>query len=275
MSWLTLLTLLSLAEATPDATPTAERARYTPLLYVELAVTSSYVWRGAPVYSSSSTPSCQPHIWLDLPDLGPGTLTFDVWTAFAMSRREYTNAPDAASEVDLSLVYDLSLLRGWLELGAGFIYYIYPHSEEADGEKEVMVRLGVGNLPVSISLTAWTEVHPGLGVYLEPSVGWEQEVRSITVGVDIALGASISRDEEATLDHVTVTAGLTHTVGRLSLWLNLSYGLRLAPGLGDFLDRSLLHGALGISIAATEPPDPPLATSDHGRGSVEGSTEQP
>jgi len=259
MSWLSFLTLLTLLEGTPNApVPPAEnsdereeRSGYTPELNIELALASTYMWRGEPQYSSSTIPSFQPRIWVDFPDLGPGTLTVDLWSAFAMARREYRENPDIASELDIGLIYDFALVRGWLELGVGFIYYLYPHSEEIDGEKELMFRLGVGNLPVTISVTAWTEVHPGLGVYLEPMVGWEEEFGDFAFGMDISLGASIFRGEHATVDHTTLTATVTHSTGRLSLWLHLSYSLRLGPGLGDFLDRSMLWGGLGLSVRAT------------------------
>lgn len=249
MSWLPLLTFMSLLEATTPAA--AERTRWTPSLNIEVAIASAHVWRGTPQYRSFSTPSFQPHVWLDLPELGPGRLTVDAWSAWAMSQRERDLAPDRASRIDLALEYDASLLSGWLEVDAGFVIALYPYGAEAVGAKEVMVRLAIGNLPIDISLASWTELHPRLGVYLEPRAGWELDVRSITVGMDLALGASIYSDEQSTLDHVTITAGLAHTVGRLRLALSLSYALRLRPGLGDFLERSMLYGDLGFSIAAT------------------------
>lgn len=259
MSWASFLTLLTLFEATPTTLASPEEAReesrqhsrYIPELNIEVSLASTYIWRGAPQYSSSTAPSFQPRLWVDFPDLGPGTLTVEVWSAFAMARREYRRSRDVASELDFSLTYDFALIRGWLELGAGFIYYMYPHSEEIDGEKELMLRLGVGNLPVTIAITAWTELHPGLGVYLEPMVGWEEEFGDFAVGVDIALGASIFRGEQATLEHTTLTARMTHTTGRLSLGIYLAYSLRLGPGLGDFIERSMFWGGVEFSIQAT------------------------
>lgn len=259
MSWVSFLALLALLEAAPPELPSPDeapdeqgrRSRYVPELNIEIALASTYMYRGSPQYSSTTAPSLQPRIWVDFPDLGPGTLAVELWSAFSMSGREYRHSRDTASELDFSLVYDFALIRGWLELAAGFVYYVYPHAEEVDGEKELMLRLGVGNLPVTISITAWTEVHPGLGVYLEPMVGWEEEFGDFAVGMDIALGASIFRGEQAILEHTTFTASVTHTTGRLSLGLYLAYSLRLGPGLGDFIERSMFWGGLAFSVQAT------------------------
>ncbi len=261
MNWLPLLTLLTVLEPAPPEPAEApepegagsEEDRYLPQVSLDLSVWSTYVWRGEAQYVSASTPSFQPDLQVGFPDLGPGTLTFDLWTAFSMAREDYRPENGAGSEIDLSLVYGMSLASGWLNLEVGFLYYVYPHADAPDGAKEVVLGLGLGNLPVSISVITYTTVHPDPGIYIEPMIGWEQEFGSFTVGMDLALAASVYRSEEAALQHTTLTGKVAHQVGNLSFWFNLSYALRLAPGAGSFFDRSLIYGGVGLTIDVIGP----------------------
>lgn len=262
MSWLSTLVLLSLlGEGVPPgsvadvpADEAAQEARgYMPLIHLDLPLWSTYVWRGEGQYQSVSTPSFQPELTIEFPGLGPGTLGLDIWTAFSMARADYRPENGLGSEIDLALRYDMSLLGGWLELGVGFVYYIYPHAESADGEKELIVEIGLGNLPISISLITFTQLSPQQGIYLEPTFGWEQEFGQVTVGMDISLAASVYNSEEASLQHATLGVNFDHAVGRMSLSMNLSYSLRLAPGAGSFFERSLIYGAVGFSVDVTTP----------------------
>lgn len=212
----------------------------------DLTVASTYVFRGALQYPSPVTPSFQPSASLDFSDLMPGSLVFSLWSAFAMSDRERARREGAASEVDIGLTYEHALLRDWLVVGGGFLYYLYPGEEEVDGEKELMLSLGLGNLPVTPSLSFWFEVHPEVGLYIEPAIAWEQVFGGFTVGMDLLMGASIG-DGESTIDHSTLTARVSHNVGHLTMGVSISYTLRIAPPGLDFIERSLLWGAVSLS----------------------------
>jgi hypothetical protein len=250
MGWLPYLALLAVLD--PEVSQPSEEQVATPpgptvSAGMDVTLASTYVFRGVPQYGPATMPSLQPSAWLALEELGPGALQFDVWTAFAVSDWDRVADDGAASEVDLGVAYRASLLSDWLLLGAGFMYYMYPDTEEVDGEKEFLVEVGLGNMPIVPSVELWTEVHPGLGVYIEPGVTWEQGIGDVTVGADLCLGASIYRGEEARLDHTTLAILIGHSVGDLTFGVRLSYAIRLARGQGSFVERSLLFGALSLS----------------------------
>jgi hypothetical protein len=237
----------SSAEAADPNAETADSEVEAIIFGASLTVASTYVFRGAPQYPSITTPSLQPAAWLDFSELMTGGLRFDVWSAFAMADRVRASREGAASEVDLSLSYEHGLLDGWLVLGGGFYYYIYPGEEEVDGEKELMFRIGLGNFPITPSVSVWFEVHPELGLHIEPSVTWEQEFGAFTVGMDLTLGASIGEGDSG-VDHTTFTARLGHEVGHLTMGVSLSYTHRIAPPGLDFIERSLLWGGLSFAF---------------------------
>jgi len=173
----------------------------------------------------------------------------DVWSAFALINRERAREQGNASEIDFSVVYSGAVARGYLELGGGFLYYIYPGEEAVDGEKELMFTIGTGNLPLSISTAFYFEVHPGLALHVEPRIGWEQEHGDFTYGMDSIVGATIDRDGGNSLDHATLTAFVRQDLGRLSFGVSLSYTLRIAPSGLSFFERSLLYGALVFGVS--------------------------
>lgn len=231
--------------------PAVEEAesRPQPIIGLDVTLASTYVFRGVLQYASPVIPSIQPAVSLDFSPLLPGALEFQFWSAFAMADRARVRREGTASELDLVLTYSNSVADGWLELGGGFLYYLYPGEEQVDGEKELIFSIGVGNLPVSLGVTGYFRVHPGLGFVLEPQVGWEQVFGDFSVGVDLLMGASFDEDALAALDYVTLTAGVAQEAGRLTVGIDLSYTLRISPPRLDFLERSLLYGALTVSWA--------------------------
>ena len=250
MSWLSLLTLFAALDPTVSEATSPEEEGVSPLselsVGVEVAVATTYVYRGEPQYTTSSVPSLQPSLWLELPGIGPGALQLELWSAFAMADWDRNDAEGMASEIDLGLFYQAELLSDWLQLRVGFVYYVYPHADDADGEKELMVELGLGNLPIVPRLELWTEVHPTPGVYIEPGITWEQQFGDFSFGTDLALGASAYHGDEATLDHATLTLSFEQGAGDLTVAFSLAYSILLAAGRGDFLERSLVYGAVAV-----------------------------
>lgn len=263
MGWLPLLVLLPSLE--PALVETEDGAGAGPerpevVVSVELAVASTYVFRGELQYPTASVPSFQPGLTVEVGELGPGALEATVWSAVAMVDRPRINRQGSASELDLGIAYRAGLIGDWLLLGIGFAYYLYPEAERVDGEKEILVELGLGNLPVTPSVALWTEVHPGLGLHVEPRVAWEQRIGSYALGVDLSLGATVARGSEASLDHATLTLGLEQEVGSLAFGFSLSYTIQLSPSRGDFMDRSLVYGAVAMGYRP-EPRGAPSAES--------------
>lgn len=251
MRWIPLLALLSTLDPTlsePAGPAPASASRPSVHYGLYLTVASSYVFRGELQYDSATVPSFQPAVGLDVEDLGPGTLGFEVWSAIAMAGWDRQVRAGVATEVDLGATYEASLLDDWLELEGGFVYYVYPHAESPDGDKEILVRVGLGNLPVTPSVGLWTAVHPGLGLYVEPRLAFEQTFGSVTFTTDLSMGASIRQGEEAHLDHATLALGLGQEAGPLTFALQACYAIALAPGRGSFLDRSLLYGAVTFGV---------------------------
>ncbi len=215
----------------------------------DLTVATTYIYRGEIQYASPMTPSLQSSIWLDFAYLVPGSLDITIWSAFAMAGRDRARRLGTANEVDFSVIYENPVASEWLTLRGGLLYYIYPGAEQVDGEKELLLGLNMENLPVILGVDLYMEVHPGLGLYIEPILGWDRTFgTSFTVGMNFILGASIYRDLGASLDHATLTALVSHEAGLLTFSLSFSYTLRIAPSGLDFLERSLLRGALSLSI---------------------------
>jgi hypothetical protein len=249
MQWVPFLVLLRALDPAVSQPADGEvdgEGREVLLYGAEVALASTYVFRGELQYGSATIPSFQPSLDIALPDLGPGALGFAVWAAIAMADWERINQEGSSSEVDLEISYEASLLDDWLLLTGGFTYYLYPHGEPVDGEKEIMVEVALGNLPIALSVGFWTEVHPSLGLYIEPRVSWGQTIGNLSVSTDLILGASAYRDAEATLEHATLTLGIGQTVGSLTFGVSLSYAIGLAPSQGSFMDRSLLFGAVSM-----------------------------
>lgn len=252
MSWIPFVLLIPLLE---PADPTLELANSEPDhmtarqfdMGFEAAFFTTYVFRGEPQYPSASIPSFQPSMWFNFGNSVPGELRMNLWSAFAMCRREWTSERGNASEVDLSITYENAILDEWLVLGGAFIYNLYPGEEPTDGEKEFMLDIGVGNLPITLSVAFFLEVHPTIGVYFEPRFGWAEQYRNMTVEFFSTIGASIYKDREFSVDHTTFTTQLTHTMDTLKFGINVSYSLRIAPSGLSFLDRSLVYG--GVMIA--------------------------
>lgn len=252
MRWLPFLVLLRALDPDvaqplppapdPDSSGFAERLGFG----AEATFASTYMFRGEMQYRNGTTPSFQPSLWVSLDELGPGELELGLWSAIAMADWDRINARGSATEVDLSLVYRASLFRDRLLLAGGFFYYIYPQGSSIDGEKEIFAKLALGQMPVTPSVALWTEVHPGLGVHIEPRLSWEQELESASIFAALSIGASIYRDEEATLDHSTLSLGVEQGVGPLTCAVSLSYTIQLAAGQGSFMDRSLIYGAVGF-----------------------------
>lgn len=231
------------SDETDDEIAPSHRSR-VPELGVDLTVASTYVDQGELVYPTPMTPSFQPSIWLDFDPMLPGALEICIWSAIAMADRDRARRMGTANEVDFVVIYSNTVASEWLELAGGFLYHTYPGADEVDGEKELMLDVALGNLPLTIAVALFMEVHPGLGLTVEPRVGWERNFGNIAVGMDIIMGASFYRDEGSSLDHATLTAQLSQEVGRLTFGLSLSYTLRIAPPGLDFLERSIIWGAL-------------------------------
>ena len=251
MGWPTLLCLLcaaapAAAAPAPDAATPDPEARPTIAFAAQAAVASTYVDRGEPQYASVSTPSFQLSVDLQLHDLGPGDLELQAWSAMAMADWERTNRSGSATQEELHAFYRARLLGEWLLVAGGFVYTILPQADRVDGSKELVVDVGIGNLPVTPSVSLWTEVHPAVVVYVEPRLRWEQTISAVHIFADFALGASAGLDREATLDHSTLSVGLGHEVGRLSFGVSMSYTIRLAAGQGSFMERSVVWGLVSM-----------------------------
>lgn len=236
-------------ETVDDDDAGADRRSRSPEIGVDLTVASTYVYRGELQYSSPMVPSFQPSIWLDFDPLLPGALEVSVWSAIAMSDRARIRRLGTANEVDFAVTYSNAVAQDWLELTGGLLYYIYPGAEVVDGEKELTLDIAIGNLPLTIAVALFMELHPGLGLAVEPRVGWERSFGNVNVGMDIIMGASFYRDEGSSLDHATLTAQVSQEVGRLSFGVSLSYTLQIAPPGLDFLERSIIWGALSAGFS--------------------------
>jgi hypothetical protein len=194
---------------------------------VAVDVVSSYMLRGIDV---THAPAIQP--WATVA-LGSTGLSATAWGSFAVSDRSellpYSSsiAAGGADEIDLIGAYSRS--AGPLALGAGYIAYLYPASQQDYMTQEVYGSVGLA-IPFSPSLTVYydfdgtDEVDVIEGVYATLGA-----TRSIPVGLPIDLGASIGwTDQEALrgesgLNDLNIGAGIPIPFGGLVVTPTLGY----------------------------------------------------
>jgi uncharacterized protein (TIGR02001 family) len=252
---LALVLLLSAATAgAEDAPPVSvEQAEGGIDLHytVETGVATTYVFRGVPQYLEKTDPSSMTTLGLTLDKLGPGALSFGVWSAIAVTDRGAQ--PGTKSEIDLTLTYGLPL-GDRLTAAAGYILYLYPEAPDGakvDGAHELWASLSLAGLPVTPTLAVYAEIVRLKGVYAQASLA-----RSFDLGGGFALspwaGVALVKYDgvDGGLNDVTVSVPLRWTHGSgfyASLSGNYAYNGLLDEG--SFSDASTLYALLAAGFS--------------------------
>lgn len=143
----------------PDRTTEPAPAAAAPAFswQVESGAASTYVFRGRPQYATRRDASAQSLATMTWNQAGPGALSVGAWNAMALGHAHA--AAGAASEVDLSAMYALTLREKW-SVGVGYTAYVYPNAtrkQYVDGAHELAATLTYNGV-----------VSPFVGVYPEP-----------------------------------------------------------------------------------------------------------
>lgn len=92
---------------------------------LETGLQSTYIWRGAQVYTDQTTPLNSSNASISLSGLGPGSLTFGVWNGTAASNYRINDA--SSLEIDAYTSYTVAL--GDVSASAGYTGYFLPETE--------------------------------------------------------------------------------------------------------------------------------------------------
>jgi hypothetical protein len=95
---------------------------------VEVTSVSSYVWRGDRLSSDGMRPLLQPYAEVAISSVGPGSLTFGLWSSSALAE------DSVAQELDPYVSYTVP--AGPLALKAGYAVYILPEADVVDSMHE-------------------------------------------------------------------------------------------------------------------------------------------
>lgn len=216
-----------------------------------LDLNSAYVWRGQTFNDGFVA---QPSIDVAT-ELGIG---INVWGNLDID--DYNDTLDSGefSEIDLTISYAKSF--GKLDLGVGYIEYLFPTTETggAEGTREVYLSLAYG-LPASLSvgLDIYYDFDEVEDYYNVLSVGWGMDLAqglSLEAGLSAAYaGDEYCADEGAGFYDYNVSLSLGYAItDALSVALNLNYTNSLDDdNLADVNDGGPLDTTTygGISVA--------------------------
>lgn len=265
---LALITLTASAALADDQTVGATRSVARPVstgFQFETSVASTYIFRGIPQYNHLYDPSSQNTALLRLDNIGPGSLTFSVWNATALTG--YGGQPGTALEIDVIGGYSVRL-RDTFDVGVGYIGYLYPSHRSGsplDGAHELTASVAVQNRFVVPQVAVFGEFLRQKGVYVAIGAARDFAWRALTVTPALNLGLAAYQNymggSTAAPMHINdATASLTGKVSLPSdfyISARVSYSLRgtpasLMPSAMDqpgFDGRSSLYGAIALGIA--------------------------
>ena len=222
---------------------TAAPAVAQPVLAGELALGSSWVWRGV---TTTNRPVLQPTLTLTLP-VGPAALTMGAWGNVEPARydgaRDITSLGAAGTRpgphpfvTQSQLWVETGRTRGRTALTAGLATSLYPHMGGLDTDFNTAELYGTVALDVPFAprLSLWQDLRAVHGSYAELAIGHERPLvgrgRPVgTLAVELLAGvaggeAAHDGDAPAYFAH----DGLTHLEGSATATLAVG-AARVAP----------------------------------------------
>ena len=193
----------------------------------EVAVASTYLWRGLNFHDDRFEPAVQPFGQATWKRLGPGDLTGGLWISVPLREQVATSA-----EFDPFVRYD----AGWGDFGVGLLYWLFlmPDADPVD----------VGHLmQVDLSYAGWSPATPTIGVSVDPiredsayyygQLHLERSVKAVTLQASVRAAVSHSASEDFGLQDITATGtGILslNEVWYASIILQAAYGPRMPAG---------------------------------------------
>jgi hypothetical protein len=231
---------LLVAGTIATATPAAAQAT----VGADLALFSSYVWRGL---SLTNKPVAQPDLYVTFP-VGTASVTLGGWANIDLGK--YDDVNDDISESGGSSAFNFAEFDPWAEIGytvgkatltGGVTAYVYPNKDTAPlfaltsdfNTVEVYGKIAL-DVPLSPKLAAWYDVDKVKGLYAEASVSHTIQA-SEKVGVTLGALAGFNANQDADLDntgtptvdffnfaddgftHLDLSAAVPFTAGPLSI----------------------------------------------------------
>jgi hypothetical protein len=222
------------------ATPAAAQAT----VGADLALFSSYVWRGL---SLTNKPVAQPDLYVTFP-AGQASITLGGWANIDLGK--YDNPNKDISESGGSSAFNFAEFDPWAEISytvgkatltGGATAYIYPNKETAPlfaltndfNTVEIYGKVAFDS-PLSPKLAAWYDVDKIKGLYAEASVSHTLQANE-KVGVTLGALAGFNAGQDADLNssgiptadffnfaddgftHLDLSAAVPFTAGPLSL----------------------------------------------------------
>lgn len=251
------------AAAAIALTPVTSFAEDVSVNYqLETSMATSYVFRGIVQYTNHDVPSSQNTAALTLDHVGPGTLSFTLWNATAMS--DYHQQVGNALELDLSAGYTLH--HDDTAVTFGYTAYLFPDhmaGTPVDGAHELSVAVAQETPYVTPFIGLYGELVRQQGGYLTAGLTHDYKAGRLTISPLASIGGAAYRkylgtDQSASPHLNDVTAACTGKVdfgqGVYAL-VRLSYSVRLTPSdlvpeMNWGMDgRQSLYGALSIGVA--------------------------
>ncbi len=186
----------------------APAAPAEPEVTAEVALLSSYVWRGQ-VYNGDAV--VQPQLTISHYDF-----SFNIWGNYDAGGSNSSGVSDDFSEIDLSLAYSLPLAISDMEVSVGVVHYTFPNVLGAESTTELFANgtiTTLADLPIPIipSVTIFGDV---------------DEVNGTYVLFDVNTPYAIS-------DYLTVAGGVSAGYGNTS-YNDAYFGAALDSGFNDY-----------------------------------------
>src|SRR4029079_19269724 len=141
--------------------------------------------------------------------LGPGALAVGVW--MNQSLTEDDNSANREFDLYASYTFPVSIM----ELKLGYIVYIVPEADPADGQHEFSAQ-ATFDLSAGFSSyvgIAWDPIRLQ-GIYAHAGFRYGQTVSGIDLSAALNLGISKYEDVDTDLQDVTVTVGASKAIGQ-------------------------------------------------------------
>ena len=172
-------------------------------------VNSAYVWRGQ---TFNDGIVAQPSV-----DVASGGFGFNVWGNIDIDDYDDTLDTGEFSEVDLTVSYGITL--GMVDVGVGYIEYLFPTTEKggALGTREVYLSLGVPlTAGLSLAFDVYYDFDEVEDYYSTLGLDWEygiSEQLSLGVGASIAYaGEEYCADDSAGLYDYNISLSLGYAI---------------------------------------------------------------
>jgi Bacterial protein of unknown function (Gcw_chp) len=218
----------------------APKTTYAADVSIDIAIVSSYVWRGILV---NEDPVLQPSLTVDL----GSDLSFNLWgnmdlTGFG-EEVGYGNRSGEFTELDLTGEYSKSF--GPISAAIGIISYIFPGLGATTHELYGTISADVLSSP---SLTIYSDVDEVKGSYFLLGIGHSFALAAgpltgIDLGLSLGYGSgSYNRGyfgvDKAALVDLSASLGLPMTIANLSITPSVLYSSVLDSEIKEALDKS-------------------------------------